>query len=94
VQYDPAHASLPWAGVRLVLQVRNLLMRTSSSPYATYHMCNLWLESADIALDCHQRESDIRSHARGAGVCLQSDNPLRHTRSYLPREILRFCSST
>ena len=22
VQYDPSHASLPWAGVRLVLQVR------------------------------------------------------------------------
>ncbi len=21
VQYDPAHASLPWAGVRLILQV-------------------------------------------------------------------------
>jgi hypothetical protein len=25
VQYDPAHAALPWAGIRLVLQVRDAI---------------------------------------------------------------------
>ena len=26
VQYDPAHASLSWAGIRLVLQVRSMTL--------------------------------------------------------------------
>lgn len=45
VQYDPGHAALPWACMRLILQVK----------YAN-RMCGLKL----IILDCCKRTSDAR----------------------------------
>lgn len=34
IQYDPAHASLPWAGVRLLLEVRSVLFLIRSYSHA------------------------------------------------------------
>lgn len=42
IQYDPTHATLPWAGIRLILQVSDSLVSNSK-------------EDLDIILDCFER---------------------------------------
>lgn len=39
VSYDPAHAALPWAAVRLVLQVRLILLNDLWSICHPWHVC-------------------------------------------------------
>lgn len=39
VQYDPAHAALPWAGVRLIITVCNVKPRTALSHKLVYYSC-------------------------------------------------------
>ena len=58
VQYDPVHASLPWAGVRLLLEVRRHFI-LSLSVWDRSH-----LASIDTAVGHHQRQSDIRRDDR------------------------------
>jgi hypothetical protein len=66
MQYDPAHAALPWAGVRFFLQVRRL------KPYLSFAR-PIYLNLGD-----RQRYPDVRRHGRRDGTSVKSDHTLRH----------------
>ena len=52
VQYDPAHAALPWAAIRLVLQV--------------YSMMSFKKKAAQVFADCRQRFKEARVSSGGS----------------------------
>ena len=66
VQYDPAHAALPWAGVRFFLQVRRL------------KPCLSFTRPIYLYLDDRQRYSDVWRHGRRDRTSVKSDHTVRH----------------
>ena len=81
VQYDPAHASLPWAGVRLLLEVRAVHVVPSYLP-------PYMLTRVDDLIDHNQGHSDLWSYARGTRDHCQSATSIYHLRGLVPAEAL------
>jgi len=75
VQFDPTAASLPWAGVRFLLQV-------SALPFSVEYL-------ADKTAGRPNRTSWLRVHDPGTRGCGTRHHPVRRRRGTLPPDHLR-----
>lgn len=71
VQYDTAHAALPWAAVRLLLQVSINDIETFGAMAESLEMCAKSITQCKIIEALYLRETTLaRDHLRNALVCL------------------------
>ena len=71
VQYDPAHASLPWAGIRLLLQVRLAELLTRNLAKAPEDCCQRH-RKASFGGGRSSGDSRIDMSLRSDGIFVQS----------------------